>query len=125
MAGSKGSKYYNVFLNYRLNLSDVDGNEVLDWEGFKLLAEIDRVNSIVAAANEMKISYRKAWGIVNRVERKLGFPLVIKKRGGAEGGHTYLSEEGHQLIDGYIELSSQFDNSISDIAKKFFRKINK
>jgi len=125
MAGSKGSKYYNVFLNYELNLSDVDGNEVLDWEGFKLLAEIDRLSSIVAAATELKISYRKAWGIINRVETKLGFPLVVKQRGGAEGGHTFLSEEGRQLIDGYLELSSQFDSSISDITKKFFRKINK
>mgnify|MGYP000917990218 CR=1 FL=1 len=28
MAGSKGSKYYNVFLNYDLNLKDVNGEEI-------------------------------------------------------------------------------------------------
>lgn len=124
MAGTKGSKYYNVFLNYEINLKDVGGYKVLDYEGFKLLTEIDSLRSIVAAATEMKISYRKAWGIINRVESKLGFPLVVKQRGGAEGGHTFLSEEGRQLVDGYVELTQQFDFSISEIARKFFRKIN-
>jgi molybdate transport system regulatory protein len=125
MAGSKGSLYYNVFLNYTLNLNDSDGCEILDCEGFALLETIERLRSIVAAAEEMKMSYRKAWGIIQKVENKLGFPLVLKHRGGAEGGYTTLSEEGVQLIDAYRELTSQFDESIKEIARKFFRKINK
>ena len=125
MAGSKGSLYYNVFLNYKLNLSDNNGSEIFDYEGFELLESIDRLRSIVAAAEEMKISYRKAWGIVKKVEDKLGFTLVIKHRGGAEGGFTTLTEEGSQLINAYRELTAQFDVSIKEIARKFFRKINK
>ena len=124
MAGSKGSKYYNVFLNYDLNLRDNDGVIILNSEGFRLLCTIDRLQSIVAAAAELKISYRKAWGIVNRVENNLGFSLVIKQRGGSEGGHTELSPEGRELIDGYNELKMQFDQSIKDVTRKFFRKIN-
>lgn len=125
MAGSKGSLYYNVFLNYDLNLNDKDGDEILDCEGFALLETIERLRSIVAAAEEMKMSYRKAWGIIQKVESKLGFPLVLKHRGGAEGGYTTLSEEGGQLINAYRELTTQFDDSIKEIARKFFRKINK
>lgn len=124
MAGSKGSKYYNVFLNYCLKLEDQNDKSILGTEGFELLNCINRLNSIVAAAEEMGVSYRKAWGIINTVEECLGFPLVIKQRGGADGGRTELSPEGHQLIDGYNELSEQFDNSIQEIARKFFRKIN-
>jgi molybdate transport system regulatory protein len=125
MAGSKGSKYYNVFLKYQLNLEDNDEKIILNSEGFELLQTINRLQSIVAAAEEMNISYRKAWGIINKVEKKLGFPLVIKKRGGSDGGCTELSPEGHELIDGYSELNIHFDKSINDITKKFFRKINK
>ena len=124
MAGSKGSKYYNVFLNYKLNLEDKNEKSLLNTEGFELLNSIDSLNSIVSAAQALGISYRKAWGIINTVEECLGFPLVIKQRGGADGGRTELSPEGHQLIDGYNELSSQFESSISEIARKFFRKIN-
>lgn len=125
MAGSKGSLYYNVFLNYSLNLNDADGHEILDCEGFELLETIERLRSIVAAAEEMKMSYRKAWGIIQKVENKLGFPLVLKHRGGAEGGYTTLSEEGVQLLNAYRELTTQFDGSIKEIARKFFRKINR
>jgi len=124
MAGSLGSKYYNVFLNYKLSLEDKNDKSLLNTEGFELLNSISSLNSIVAAAEEMGISYRKAWGIINTVEECLGFPLVIKHRGGADGGRTELSPEGQQLIDGYNELSAQFNNSISEIARKFFRKIN-
>ena len=125
MAGSKGSKYYNVFLRYHLNLEDKEDNIILNNEGFELLQTINRLKSIVAASEEMEISYRKAWGIINKVEKKLGFPLVIKKRGGSEGGYTELSSEGHELIDGYSELTGHFDIAINDITRKFFRKINK
>ena len=125
MAGSKGSKYYNVFLRYQLNLEDNDDKIILNSEGFGLLKTIDRLNSIVAAAQELKISYRKAWGIINKVEKNIGFPLVIKKRGGSEGGYTELSAEGHELIDGYSKLTVHFDGAISDITRKFFRNINK
>ncbi|MFN2380432.1 MAG: winged helix-turn-helix domain-containing protein, partial [Bacteroidales bacterium] len=119
------SLYYNVFLNYSLNLNDTDGHEILDCEGFELLETIERLRSIVAAAEEMKMSYRKAWGIIQKVENKLGFPLVLKHRGGAEGGYTTLSEEGTQLLNAYRELTTQFDGSIKEIARKFFRKINR
>ena len=125
MAGSKGSKYYNVFLRYQLNLESNEDRIILNSEGFQLLKTIDSRKSIVAAAEEMKISYRKAWGMVNKVEKALGFPLVIKKRGGSDGGHTELSPEGHELIDGFSELTLYFDTAIGDITRKFFRKINK
>jgi molybdate transport system regulatory protein len=124
MAGSKGSKYYNVFLSYELKLKDNDGAEILNHEGFELLVTVERLKSIVAAAAELRISYRKAWGIISKVESNLGFPLVIKQRGGSAGGHTHLSEEGRELINGYLELTSQFDRSTTDITRKFFRKIN-
>ncbi|MCD4768797.1 MAG: LysR family transcriptional regulator [Bacteroidales bacterium] len=125
MAGSKGSKYYNVFLRYQLNLEDNDDNKILNCEGFELLLTIDRLRSIVAAAKAMDISYRKAWGIINKVETELGFPLVIKQRGGSDGGFTTLSTEGYELLEGYKELITHFDKSISNITKKFFHKINK
>lgn len=125
MAGSLGSKYYNVFLRYQLGLEDKDDKVILNAEGFRLLITINKLNSIVAAAEAMNISYRKAWGIINKVELTIGFPLVVKQRGGIDGGRTELSPEGKELIDGYMELSEHFDESISEITRKFFRKINK
>ncbi len=124
MAGSKGSKYYNVFLRYKLDLVDVDGTEVIGQEGFDLLMNIREAGSIISAARKMGVSYRKAWGIIREMEEWFMFPMVVKQRGGAEGGMTTLSPEGNDLLDGYLELRSQFDISINEITRKFFRKIN-
>lgn len=124
MAGPKGSKYYDVFLRYQINLETVDDENILDREGFGLLDAIDKKGSLAAAAAEMSMSYRKAWGIVRDLEEKLGFSLVCKSRGGAEGGHTYLSDEGSKLIKAYNELTDQFNASMKDVTRKFFWSIN-
>lgn len=125
MAGTKGSKYYNVFLKYQINLETVDDEKILDWEGFGLLNAIKKTGSLSSAAAGMNMSYRKAWGIIREVEEKLGFNLVEKHRGGPEGGHTELTQEGNELINAYNELTGQFNTSMKEITRKFFWSINK
>jgi len=125
MAGPKGSKYYDVFLKYHINLETVDDNTILDREGFDLLNIIREKGSLSAAASEMGISYRKAWGMIKDVETKLGFSLVLKHRGGSEGGYTELSQEGNDLVNAYNELTDQFNVSMKEVTRKFFWSINK
>ncbi|HCC70090.1 MAG TPA: ModE family transcriptional regulator [Bacteroidales bacterium] len=124
MAGPKGSKYYDVFLKYHINLEKVDNENILGCEGFGLLDAIRTTGSLASAAAEMNISYRKAWGIIKEVEDKLGFSLVEKHRGGAEGGYTHLTVEGNELMDAYNELTNQFNASMKDITRRFFWSIN-
>ncbi|MBN1387653.1 MAG: LysR family transcriptional regulator [Bacteroidales bacterium] len=125
MAGPKGSKYYNVFLKYQINLETIDNEKILDWEGFGLLNEIRETGLLSSAAAGMNMSYRKAWGMIREVEEKLGFNLVEKHRGGSEGGHTELTQEGIELINAYNELTDQFNKSMKEITRKFFWSINK
>jgi len=125
MAGPKGSKYYDVFLKYQINLETVDDETILDWEGFGLLNAIRKTGSLSLAAAEMSMSYRKAWGIIKEVEDKLGFNLVEKHRGGTEGGYTDLTQEGNELTNAYNELTNQFNTSMKEITRKFFWTINK
>jgi molybdate transport system regulatory protein len=124
MAGHKGSKYYNIFLNYEIWLETLEKEKVLTGEGFALLLEIERAGSLVAASNNLKISYRKAWGLLREVEQHLGFPLVERKRGGASGGRSVLSPEGEELLNAYRTLHYETDSALKNIAKVFFRRIN-
>ncbi len=125
MAGPKGSKYYDVFLKYHINLETLNDEKILDWEGFELLNAIRKTGSLASAAAEMSMRYRKAWGLIRGVEEKLGFSLVEKHRGGAEGGHTELTIEGDELMNAYNELTEQFNTSMKEISRKFFWSINK
>ena len=124
MAGHKGSRYYDIFLKYEIWLETVRKKTVLNGEGFSLLLEIEKSGSLVAAANDLDMSYRKAWGILRDVEQHLGFHLVEKRRGGASGGRTELSSEGRELLNAYRNLHFETDIAMKSIAKVFFNRIN-
>jgi molybdate transport system regulatory protein len=124
MAGSIGSKYYDIFLKHQVQLVTSEEDIVINEEGFRLLLEIEKGHSIVAAAKNMKISYRKAWGLLRNIEYVLGFSLVGKKRGGKAGGRTSFTPEGKMLLEAFKCLKTDIDSSDKEIIRAFFRKIN-
>jgi len=124
MAGSEGSKYRDIFLLYKINLTDKNQDPVLPDELFIILQLIDKQGTIVAAAAAHNISFRKAWNMLKKAEKRLGFQLIIPTRGGQHGGSSELSTEGKQLLNAYTELVTAFDQAIHDVTKKFFRTIN-
>lgn len=124
MAGSKGSKYYNIFLDYSIMLDHkVEGN-ILNPFSFRLLKAILKTGSLKASALEAGVSYRKVWGTIEMMERKIGFRLVNRHRGGKSGGKTTLTEEGLKLIEAHTELRKEFDGAIYNITRRFFHSIN-
>jgi len=125
MAGPKGSKYYDIFLKFKVWLENTDGESILGNGKFELIDYIDQLGSLKAAADKLGISYRKAWGMLKETEEKLGFALTEKHRGGQHGGNSVLTEEGKELIEAYKELLVEFDEAIYLITKKFFNKVNK
>jgi molybdate transport system regulatory protein len=124
MAGPKGSKYYDIFLNHNVWLETRGEDVVISAEGLDLLVAVEEVSSIVTAAKNLKISYRKAWGLLREVEDMIGFKLIEKHRGGASGGKTLLTKEGTALVAAYRDLNGEIEVAMKDIARRFFRRIN-
>lgn len=124
MAGSKGSKYYNISLDYSILLNHSKIGTLLDEYKFSLLKKVHQTGSLKAAANELDVSYRKAWNNVEEIEQGLGFKLLQRKRGGAQGGKTLLTEDGIKLIEAHEAIRIEFNAAIYKITKKFFHTIN-
>ncbi len=124
MAGSKGSKYYDIFLDYSILLEHKQLGTIMDPYKFALLRSIHEEGSLKLATEKMGISYRKAWGSVEEMEEKLGFKLVNRQRGGSQGGKTELTDDGLKLINSHKELREEFNKVIKEITKKFFRELN-
>ena len=123
MAGPKGSKYYDIFLRHQVQL--VTGDEVLiSEEGFRLLLEIGKTLSIVAASKNLDMSYRKAWGLLRDIEYNLGFSLVGKRRGGKSGGRTTFTPEGAELLEAYQQLVRELESTDREAIRAFFKRIN-
>ena len=85
---------------------------------WRLLCEIKRGKSIRAAALALGMSYRKAWGDLNRAEECLKVKLIERRRGGAQGGDSKLTREG----DKWLEAYQAFRKDIEDQIRRSYNK---
>lgn len=69
----------------------------------QLLRAVEQTGSINAAAKELGMDYRKAWGLIDSMEKRLTFKLVIRRRGGAGRG-TALTKECRRLLRLYEDF---------------------
>ena len=75
------------------------GEVVLGGGKTALLLAVDRFGSIQRAADEFGMSYRHAWGVIRRIEKRAGFKVVDTKLGGREGGGAQLTPKGKVFIN--------------------------
>ena len=66
-----------------------------------LLEAIDRTGSISAAGRAHGMSYRRAWLLVDELNRLFAAPLVSAHHGGAKGGGAALTQEGRRIVTLY------------------------
>lgn len=64
----------------------------------RLLELVGSTGSISAAAREMNMSYRRAWLLIDEMNRMFGAPVVAAVTGGAHGGGARLTDLGEKLI---------------------------
>ena len=75
-----------------------------------LLEEIARHGSISAAGRALRMSYRRAWELVEDLNRHLGTAAVFAVTGGSGGGGTRLTEAGEALITAYRAIETATAN---------------
>lgn len=81
-----------------------------------LLEAIRDTGSISAAGKKMAMSYRRAWLLVDTMNRCFQQPLVDTAKGGAQGGGTTLTELGEQVLSHYRQLQDE----VALISEKHF-----
>ncbi|MBN2653260.1 MAG: LysR family transcriptional regulator [Spirochaetales bacterium] len=101
-----------------------DGEPVITPGLVRIIKVADELGSLSAATKHLKISYTKAWKMVDRLNKSFDLPVLISVSGGASGGGTNLTEFGHQMIDEYLKLKDEFDRWASENLSDFFRSLN-
>lgn len=66
-----------------------------------LLEAIDREGSISAAGRALGMSYKRAWDLVDALNKQLGVAVVEASPGGARGGGATLTDAGRGLVADY------------------------
>ena len=116
---------FEILLNYKLWLSSVTGEGVIEESNFRLLKGINDKGSLRASSKDLGISYRKAWGDLRKAESLLGYKLTIRQRGGKTGGTSELTEKAKKLLEAYDALHIKLDDAVEKAYEEFQKKIMK
>jgi molybdate transport system regulatory protein len=73
----------------------------------QLLQQISELGSIRRAAASMGMSYRKAWLLIQEVQKTFDGSIVTAEAGGVAGGGTQLTELGSTLLKVYRRVESR------------------
>ena len=95
---------------------------IIDQEGtflaegrIELLKHIATTGSISKAAKAMNMSYKKAWEMVNSMNKSAKEPLLVKAIGGVKGGGSQLTDYGKEVIEKYQQLKARSQEAIQEI----------
>jgi molybdate transport system regulatory protein len=92
-----------------------DGVSFLDHYKTGLLNEISQNGSLNAAAKKLKISYQHAWTMIDEMNRIAPEPLVIKQRGGANGGGAEISAYGIRILHEFRQIEARVKKLVNQI----------
>jgi molybdate transport system regulatory protein len=79
-----------------------------------LLEHIRETGSISAAGRAMDMSYRRAWLLVDALNRMFEEPAVEPQRGGKQGGGAQLTPFGEQLVARFRAMEVRLENALAD-----------
>lgn len=79
-----------------------------------LLDAVGNTGSISAAGRSLGMSYRRAWLLVDEVNRLFRRPVVVASIGGAQGGGAQLTDFGRALVAAYRRIEQRTSVAIRE-----------
>src|SRR5580698_9937631 len=76
-----------------------------------LLEAVQQHGSISAAARSLGMSYRRAWLLIDELNRSLKAPATHSEQGGQSGGGCTLTPVGERIIHLYREVEVEAQRS--------------
>ncbi len=77
---------------------ELDGKMVIGAGRLAILEAVDRYGSVIRAAAEVGVSYRRVRGAIREMEAAIGHSLVRTYRGGGEHGGAALTDAAYELM---------------------------
>ncbi len=103
---------YKIWLDYR-------GRAFGDGPA-RLLDGVEQWGSLRRAAQELGMSYNKAWRILHAAEQRLGFALLDRSVGGSLGGGSHLTPEAQDLVRRYRAVSTEAEEVLDAVFQRHF-----
>lgn len=88
-----------------------------------LVKNIRYSGSILSASKAMKMSYQQAWTFIKEMNELSPLPIVIRQRGGSNGGGAVVTPYGLELIEKYMrmeQMQGEYLNSLNAVLETCF-----
>lgn len=83
----------------------------------ELLRTVKELGSLRKASQKLGMSYRWAWGRLNKAEDQLGFPLLVRTDEPVGGRPMVLTPEAEELIAWFAEVESNLAKALRNVDK--------
>lgn len=84
-----------------------------------LLKAIEKTGSLSKAAKELGMSYKKAWNLVDAMNRASGTQLVETNTGGHGGGGTTLTPYGKTCVQTFDTINANCWSFLDDQLREY------
>ncbi|OGA39375.1 MAG: LysR family transcriptional regulator [Betaproteobacteria bacterium RIFCSPLOWO2_12_FULL_68_19] len=91
----------------------------------ELVERIAQTGSISAAAREMGMSYRRAWQLVEALNRAFREPVVATAIGGTRGGGARVTPFGGRLVARFRAMEDKASAAIAADLRRFAANLRK
>jgi molybdate transport system regulatory protein len=104
------SKVSPFRMRSKIWVEDANGKVVFGLGRYRILEAVQRLGSLQAAAQELKMSYRAIWGRISATERRLGKPLLVREPRGSR-----LTPLGETLLKQFQRLLKIVETESNDV----------
>lgn len=84
---------------------EADGNILLGEGRVSLLKAISSTGSLTKAAISLGMSYKKAWSLIDAINKRAEKPVISTSIGGKGGGGAILTSYGESLINTFDAIN--------------------
>jgi len=103
-------------MNIQLDLNWHCNGQAVPKDLFELLKAIAELGSLRAAAEQCRLSYRHAWGLLQIWQEHFSAPLASLKRGRGKGANLTLL--GEKLLWEYQRITARLDPELAGLASE-------
>lgn len=89
-----------------------------------LLEKIRDHGSISKATQEMKMSYKHGWNLLESMKRQAGTPVVLTTRGGQNGGGATLTTAGTTLLKQFWHVQQKLEAFLANETVAWLKEYN-
>jgi len=84
----------------------------------ELLRAVAEQGSISGAARALGMGYKRAWSLLDELQRALAVPIIETATGGSKGGGASVTPAGRALLEHYDELERACREAAAPALKK-------